>query len=122
MSLPRILLIEDSPGDAELVAMELADAGIACDITRVELPAELEAALDEGPWALVLCDSRLPGFSGEDAFRRVREKLPRVPFIFCTGGGHDPQGELAQAIHAADGHVDKNRLQQLPALARKLLA
>ncbi len=122
MITPRpILLIEDSVDDADLIAFELADAGLHVELHRVELLPELEAALERSDWALVVCDSRLPGYDGAEVFARVRERLPDVPIVFCTGGYHGDNAPLQQAIKAAQGHVAKDELERLPALVRQLL-
>lgn len=122
MSIPRILLIEDSADDAELIAMELDDAGIAHSMHRVELRHELDAALEQSDWALVLCDSRLPGYNGAEAFNWIRTRMPSVPFLFCTGGAQMVEPDLQEAIAASDGHVLKDALRQLPDVVRRLLA
>ncbi|MDO4709835.1 MAG: response regulator [Pseudomonadota bacterium] len=115
----RILLVEDSSTDAELIGFELEDAGIDCELVRVELRQELEAALKQHDWTLAICDSRLPGFGGEDAFALIRQALPQLPVLFCTGGETDPEGALAAAISQAHGHISKDRLNELvPAILK----
>lgn len=117
----RILLIEDNADDAELIAFELDDAGLKHALHRVELRGELEAALEREDWSLVLCDSRLPGYSGAEAFAWVRARMPSVPFLFCTGGSQVDDPLLAAAIEQADGWVSKDRLGQLPATLKAAL-
>lgn len=117
----HILLIEDNADDAELIALELEDAGIASRLHRVEMRNELDAALERDDWSLVLCDSRLPGYTGVEAFAWVRERMPDVPFLFCTGGGQVDDPALVDAIERAHGWVSKDRLGQLPAALRAAL-
>ncbi len=117
----RILLIEDNADDAELIALELEDAGLMSRLHRVELRNELDAALERDDWSLVLCDSRLPGYTGVEAFSWVRERMPGVPFLFCTGGTQVDDPALAEAIERAHGWVSKDRLSQLPDALRAAL-
>lgn len=117
----RILLIEDNADDAELIALELEDAGFNHQLHRVELINELDAALQRDDWSLVLCDSRLPGYTGAEAFERVRERMPEVPFLFCTGGAQEDDPALANAIESAHGWVSKDRLTQLSGAMRSAL-
>lgn len=117
----RILLIEDNADDAELIALELADAGLIHHLHRVELRSELDSALQRDDWSLVLCDSRLPGYSGIEALAWVRERMPAVPFLFCTGGLLADDPELAEALGRAEGWVSKDELTQLPYMLRTLL-
>ncbi len=118
----RILLIEDSADDAELIALELADAGIAHQMQRVELRSELEQALERDDWSLVICDSRLPGYSGTEALRWVRARLPDVPFVFCVGSTHFADPAFAEALGDCQGCVDKDALSELPATIIQVMA
>ncbi|PJK01790.1 hypothetical protein CO611_01630 [Lysobacteraceae bacterium NML03-0222] len=115
----RILLIEDNSTDAELIGFELEDAGIHCELVRVELRQELETALERHDWTLAICDSRLPGLGGEDAFALIRQTLPQLPVLFCTGGETDPESPLATTISQAHGHISKDCLSELvPAILK----
>ena len=71
MSALRILLIEDNADDAELIALALEDAGLDHELCRVELRHELDAALQRDDWSIVVCDSRLPGYTGAEALKSV---------------------------------------------------
>lgn len=118
----RILLIEDNADDAELIAYELADAGIAHELHRVELRAELDAALACDQWSLVICDSRLPGYTGIEAFGWVRQHMPWVPFLFCIGDLHVDDPALAASIEQSNGWVSKDRLGELPSAVRAAIS
>ena len=63
----RILLLEDSPIDAELTLATLADGGIACEPVRVETGLDFRAALEDGSFDLILADYALPSFDGVSA-------------------------------------------------------
>ena len=63
----RVLLIEDSPVDAELVLDALRHAGFEVQHERVETENAFLSAL-VSPWDLILSDYRLPHFSGLRAF------------------------------------------------------
>ena len=75
----RILLVEDSPEDAELMSEQMLDAGLEARCERVESEAELRQALASFQPDIVLSDLSMPGFSGDDALRIVRETAPDVP-------------------------------------------
>src|SRR5207249_3670445 len=61
MKLPlRILHLEDSRVDAELVEASLADEGIACEVTLVETRDSFLAALENDRFDLILADYNLP--------------------------------------------------------------
>lgn len=118
----RILLVEDNPDDAEMIRTALESAGLDFSLHTVELRRELEDALAAENWSLVLCDSRLPGYTGTDAFGWIRERLPEVPVVFCSGSGDPGDPAIAGAIGQGVGLVDKNRLAGLAETVRRALA
>lgn len=117
----KILLVEDSTDDAELLAIELADAGIAADWVRVDREDTLLAALAGGAHDLVVSDLRLPGFDGVEALQRVRAAAPGVPFVFCAGAPADSQTAEAALEAGADAYVCKDALARMPSTIRALL-
>jgi len=62
----RILLVEDSPEDGDLLRFHLESHRLACEITRVESLDAFRLDLAAGGWDLVLSDFLLPGANGLD--------------------------------------------------------
>ena len=81
----RILLVEDSELDAELLIEQLLEAGLDAEFLRVDGAEDMRAALAGDPFDLVLSDMELPGFSGYQALEILREHDPRLPFVFFSG-------------------------------------
>lgn len=82
-----ILLVEDSPSDAELVRKNLDRAGISNDLRIVQDGAKaLEFARAETP-ILMLLDFNLPGMDGLEVLKKMRAngKLRRLPVIVLSG-------------------------------------
>lgn len=120
MSRPlRVLLIEDSATDADLLARALARGGYAAHLHRVDREATLVAALAE-PWELVLCDWRMPGFGGPQALALLRAHGVEAPIIIVSSDlGED--GALAAMKGGARDYVAKHALGRLlPAIEREL--
>src|SRR5438309_1993279 len=80
----RVLLIEDSLEDAELIIRRLEKGGYEVDFERVESEPAAKAALDRD-WDLILCDHTLPHFSGYNALTIWKSKRCTAPFIFISG-------------------------------------
>jgi PAS domain S-box-containing protein len=116
----RILLLEDDPGDAELI-QELLEAGhVVCEVTRVDTRAEFVAALKDAAVDLILADYKLPSFDGISALQLALAARPDVPFIFVSGTVGEDVGIEALKIGATD-YVLKQRLSRLvPSVERAL--
>lgn len=116
----RILQIEDSEIDAELISMQLLDAGLEAEFLRVDSAEELRRAMDEFHPDLVLSDLSMPGFSGQEALRLVRERKPEVAFIFVSGTmGEDTAVQALQ--QGASDYILKDKTARLPAAAARAI-
>ena len=80
----RLLMVEDSEDDAELMLRELRRAGYEPSHRRVQTAAALKEALAGGPWDLVISDYVLPHFSAPDALAVVPEFNPTTNEIRPT--------------------------------------
>ncbi len=119
--LPLILLVEDSPINAEVAGSILRDAGYAFDLVTDGLRAV--EAVQRRPYDFVLMDCQLPELDGYDATRRIRAleaagKLGgagRLPIVALTASAMP--GDLERCLAAGmDDHIAK------PVDARTLLA
>ena len=121
MSWPiRILHLEDSRIDRELIAGLMKRAGIECEIAAVETRVEFTRALYENPCHLILADFALPSFDGFAALDLARRLTPLTPFIFVSGVIGEELAVEALKKGATD-YVLKNHLDRLaPAVQRAL--
>ena len=100
----RILLVEDEPEMARLIARSVGATGFVVD--HVASIAEAEAALAVGRYVLVLLDRRLPGGDGLTLLRSVRTAQPGVPVIVLTA--LDDVRDKVQGLDAgADDYLAK---------------
>jgi CheY-like chemotaxis protein len=60
----RLLVVDDSADDAELVRRALRRGGVAAAVTRVDDATTFRKALDTHHWDLVVADYSQPGFGG----------------------------------------------------------
>lgn len=116
----RVLLVEDSEFDARLVVGLLRSGGFPVTSRRVETPADLQTALAEGRWDLVIADQQLPGISAAEALRLVQASGQDVPFLVVSGGlGEAAALELMKA--GAHDVLMKGHLNRLvPVVEREL--
>ncbi|TBR37326.1 hybrid sensor histidine kinase/response regulator [Dyella terrae] len=106
----RVLQIEDSLLDAELVLSELEADGIEFDVCLVDEEGAFVQALNEFQPDVILSDLSMPGFSGERALELLREQDKDLPFIFVSA----TLGEEA-AIDALRNGATDYILKQNPA-------
>jgi|SRR5690554_5952975 len=114
----RVLLIEDSRDDAELIEIALREDGPAIKCRRAWSAGTVGEALEALAPQLVLSDLNLPGFSGIEALEQVRAHDPSLPFVLLTGSA--PMA-LPDPPPDADAVLSKDELDKLPALVRRLL-
>jgi DNA-binding NtrC family response regulator len=118
----HILHLEENDKDAELVRRNLADAGTACEVTRVETLRDFEAALGRGGFDLILTNSSLPAFDGLSALNIVKERQSDVPFIFVTGW-FEEEAAIEAVKQGATNYVYKHRLSpRLMSAVKRALA
>lgn len=116
----RLLLIEDSEDDAELICRRFEGGGYGVECRRAADRESLAAALAEGGWDLVLSDHQLPGFDALAALATVRAAAGDLPFIIVSGQIDEDLAVTAMRAGAND-YLSKQYLERLlPACEREL--
>jgi signal transduction histidine kinase len=114
----KILLLEDTDSDAELVERALRRVDLSFTLRRVDNEAEFVRELMESTPDVVLADYRLPTFDGLSALRIARERNPDMPFLIVSGTLGDEKAVEVLKLGATD-YVLKDRLSRLvPAILR----
>lgn len=116
----RILFLEDSDLDAELIMRELRRGGVEFAGRRVQTGKEFEREIARFRPVLILSDYKLPTFDGGQALALAKERCPDVPVIIISGAvGEETAVELLK--NGATDFVLKDRLGRLvPAVHRAL--
>ncbi|HEY9832198.1 MAG TPA: PAS domain S-box protein [Stenomitos sp.] len=116
----RILLLEDSLLDTELIQAYLTNGGIDAELVQVETSTDFQSALNTGSFNLILSDYSLPTFNGIAALDIAQTLCPDVPFIFVSATlGEELAIETLK--RGATDYVLKQRLERLvPAVKRAL--
>lgn len=114
----RLLLVEDSPSDAELLIAQLERSHLEVDSSRVDSAEALRTALLFGRWDAILSDYGLPGFSGEEAVAICQEFSPKTPCMVVTGSLTLEQAASSMRGGVVDCFV-KDDLSRLPGALRR---
>ena len=93
----HVLLIEDNPGDADLVRLRLVESNPAVDVNCVSRLADGLTSLKQTSPSLVLLDLNLPDSQGAETFRKILEKAPGIPVVILSG--QDDQELAMKALH-----------------------
>lgn len=93
----NVLLIEDNPGDADLVRLRLVEGHSAVKVQCVSRLSDGLAALSKETPTLVLLDLNLPDSRGADTYRRIMERAPNVPVVVLSG--QDDEALAIKAVH-----------------------
>lgn len=108
----KVLIVEDSETDAELLLHALRKAGFNPTARRVERPAEMQAALRQDYWDVIISDFVLPQFSGLEALKVLQATGQDVPFIILSGKiGEEVAVEALKA--GAHDYVLKDRMTRI---------
>src|SRR5262245_31923583 len=95
----HVLLVEDNPGDADLLRAALAEiASAPFRPTRVDRLAAALSRLGQEPFEAVLLDLDLPDSQGLDTFLLASGQAPAVPVVVLTG--RDDEALALKAVHA----------------------
>src|SRR4051812_43330186 len=115
----RVLMIEDSDFDAELLLALLNRGGYEVTHVRVETSSDLRKAL-ESDWDIVIADYNLPQFDALAALEIVKASGKDIPFVIVSGGIGESTAVAAMKAGAHD-YLMKGALARLvPVVEREL--
>jgi two-component system, cell cycle sensor histidine kinase and response regulator CckA len=117
----KILHLEDSAADAELVRGLLEEEGISCNVTCVKTKPDYAAELKRGEFDLILSDYSLPRFDGLTALDMARKEHPEKPVIFVSGTMGE-EAAVESLKRGATDYVLKHQLARLPAAVKRAIS
>jgi signal transduction histidine kinase len=97
MEAARVLLIENNPGDADLVRLRLVESQSEVQVNCVSRLSDALVCLDVETPSLVLLELNLPDSHGAETFRRILQKAPNVPVVILSG--QDDEALALKAVH-----------------------
>src|SRR6185295_1307333 len=119
-SLLRILVIEDSEDDAELIVREVRRGGYGIEFERVETKSDMQHALAHGAWDMILSDYSMPAFSAMSALQVLNESGLDIPFMVISGTIGEETAVTALKAGAHDFLLKGKLARLVPAIEREL--
>lgn len=116
----KILIIEDSEDDTELLLHEIKKGGYNPTYVRVETANGMIESLNEQTWDFIIADYRLPDFSAPEALKVLQESGLDLPFIIISGKVEDDVAVEVLTAGAHDFIRKDNMVRLIPAIKREL--
>lgn len=116
----KVLSLEDSDLDFEIISEQLISGGFDLNISRAETALEFISLIGNNEYDIILADYNLPQFDAFGALEIANQYRPNTPFI-CVSGSI---GEILAIELLKKGAVDyviKDRLERLPFAVKRAL-
>ncbi len=108
----KVLMVEDSEDDALLIRRALEKGGFEPECLRVETAQDMSAALSNASWDVILCDFKLPQFSGLDAISVLEKTRIDIPILIVSGSIGEEMAAECMRLGAND-YIMKDNLSRL---------
>jgi two-component system, cell cycle sensor histidine kinase and response regulator CckA len=117
----RILIVEDTESDAEMVKRVIGKEGIDFVDRIVETKDDFINALSEFSPDLIISDYSMPQFTGMKALLLRQELAPQIPFVLVTGSMNEDVAVECMKAGADDYVIKQNLIRLVPALKAAML-
>lgn len=116
----RVLLVDDDPSLADLMANQLSDLGDRFSIQVETDPNDALEAAETGRFDCVVSDHHMPRMTGLELLRYVREMDPDLPFILFTARGSEEIASDAVSEGVTDYFRKRRGADQWRVLANRI--
>lgn len=116
----RLLIVDDSPQDAELLVQELEKKNFELIWSRVDTESDYVRELEQSPPRLILADYNMPQFSAVRALQILQDSESTAPFILVSGTIGEEAAVAIMKQGAAD-YVPKDHLERLSSIVNRAL-
>lgn len=116
----RVLVVEDSEDDFLLLLRVLKKGGYDVQACRVDTAGALSDAIREKKWDVLLCDYKMPTFSGRAAITLLHEKNLDIPCIIVSGAIGEETAVECMRLGAHDYVMKGNLSRLVPAIEREI--
>jgi diguanylate cyclase (GGDEF)-like protein/PAS domain S-box-containing protein len=116
----RVLIVEDSEDDVQLMILALKRGGYDPVYERVETAEAMGSSLREKGWDVILCDYKLPTFNGLAAIELLKNTELDLSLIIVSGAIGEETAVEAMKAGAHDYIMKDNLYRLIPAIEREL--
>jgi diguanylate cyclase (GGDEF)-like protein len=116
----QVLIAEDSEDDALLIKRELTRGGYDTHMVRVDSAPQMQQALQNQSWDLIITDHNMPSFDSIEALELANTYGDHTPFILVSGSIGEEVAVDAMKAGAHDYVMKNNLARLLPAIEREL--
>jgi PAS domain S-box-containing protein/diguanylate cyclase (GGDEF)-like protein len=116
----RVLILDDSPDDAEQASNVLRQAGYMLKTQRLETGVAVEQTLESGSWDLILCAHGVAGLPARQLTELVARQYPFLPVIVLTRRVQDDELHTLMRAGARDVIVKGQWGRLAPVVEREL--
>jgi len=109
----RLLIVEDSPPDAELTVATLKRAGYSLSFDVVDTPEAFQTRLAQTDYDIILSDHNLISWTGIDALEMLQKSGKDIPLVVLTATLGD-EAAVDYVKRGAADYILKHRLDRLP--------
>jgi len=102
----RVLVVDDEAPVRELFT-DLLEAE-KCSVKCVATGEEALDMIVKEPFDVVLLDIKLPGISGIETLKKLKESSPRLTVLMITGFGYDEELIAKSREYGCSGYIGKN--------------
>lgn len=117
----RVLVVDDSMDDVELMLRELRRGGYEPAFERVETASAMKMMLEKQEWDIVLADHYMPFFSAIGALTQLKLSGLDLPFIIVSGSIGEDIAVSSMKAGAHDYIMKDNLARLVPAIERELV-
>jgi DNA-binding NtrC family response regulator len=115
----KVLVVDDEPSSRQLCVEVLK--GLGYESEAVDSPAKAIPILEEGQVDIVLSDVRMPGGSGIDLLRLIKESHPSIDVLMMTGFATIPEAVEAVKLGAYDYIAKPFQLEKFRTVVNRLV-
>lgn len=116
----KVLSLEDSDHDFEIICEQLIKAGYNLNISRAEKEDEFTSLISHNKYDIILADYNLPQFDAFEALELANQYCPNTPFI-CVSGSIGEIMSIELLKKGAVDYVIKDRIERLPFAVKRAL-